>query len=226
MTHRPCSFRRRLLIAGSLLPVAVAVAGPACEVTPWQTKGPFFPESVAGESDQDLTRVAGRATRADGKVIVVHGRVLDGDCRPIAGAMIDLWQANALGRYAHSADRNPAPLDPNFQGSARFATDAEGRYRVRTIKPGAYALEYLDGAPRETAGFRTPHLHFRVMKRGYQELATQMYFPGEALNEADRVLARAAAGQRERLIPAACAQARDDPDEAPRFEFDLTLESS
>jgi protocatechuate 3,4-dioxygenase, beta subunit len=226
MSHRPSLFRRRLLLAGSLLPVVAVAADPACRVTPWQTKGPFFPESEAGEHDFDLTRREGREARAEGEVIVVHGRVLDAQCRPIAGAVIDLWQANRHGRYAHSADANPAPLDPNFQGSARLPTDADGRYRFRTIKPGAYALEYLAGTPREAAGFRTPHLHFRVMKRGYQELATQMYFPGEALNDADRVLARVPDDQRARLIPAAGAPAGDDPDSAPRFEFDLMLEAS
>jgi protocatechuate 3,4-dioxygenase, beta subunit len=220
MTQRSFVLRRQLLLAGSLLPVAV-LAAPACEVTAWQTKGPFFPEAGEGERDVDLTRVGNQ--RAQGEFIIVQGRVRDGACQPLAGVSIDIWQANRLGRYAHSADRNPAALDPGFQGAARATTDDEGRFRIRTIKPGAYALEYLAEGPREGSAYRAPHVHFRVLHPGYAELATQMYFAGEPLNDEDRVLARVAADERHRLISKPSAPERGDPDSAAVYQFDLTL---
>ncbi len=216
--------RRRWLIAGATLPLALPTfAATQCDATPKQTKGPFYPESWDVERDVDLTRLEGHAERADGEVIVVHGRVLGPDCAPLAGAIVDLWQANRQGRYAHSADPNPAPLDPHFQGAGRVVTGEDGGYRFRTIKPGAYALAYLEGRPREDAGFRPPHLHFRVMKRGYAELATQMYFAGDPHQEGDVVMSRLTPGQRTSVTINPAPAEADDPDAAPRFEFDLSL---
>lgn len=216
--------RRRWLIAGAALPFALpALAASECAVTPAQTKGPFYPESWDADRDVDLTRLEGHAERADGEVIVVHGRVLGPDCAPLAGAIVDLWQANRQGRYAHSADPNPAPLDPHFQGAGRVVTGEDGRYRFRTIKPGAYALAYLEGRPREDAGFRPPHLHFRVMKRGFGELATQMYFAGDAHQDGDVVMSRLSGTQRASVIITAAPAEADDPDAAPQFAFDLHL---
>lgn len=216
--------RRRWLIAGASLPLTLpALAAMQCEVTPKQTKGPFYPESWDADRDVDLTRLEGHAERADGEYIVVQGRVLGPDCQPLAGAIVDLWQANRLGRYAHSADPNPEPLDPHFQGAGRVVTGEDGRYRFRTIKPGAYALAYLEGKPREDAGFRPPHLHFRVMKRGFAELSTQMYFAGDPHQEGDVVMSRLTPGQRASVIVAATAAEAGDPDNAPQFGFDLHL---
>ena len=108
------------------------------------------------------------------------GRVLNVQGDPIKGARVELWQANTHGRYTHPSDKNPAPLDPNFEGFAVQNSDAEGRYRFKTIKPGAY--------PTNTPNWvRPPHLHFEVTGK-VNRLVTQMYFPGEALNDKDLLL--------------------------------------
>lgn len=143
--------------------------------TPPEIEGPFFPVNTASERDADLTRVAGRPSRALGDVIEVRVRVLNRDGAPVPGAALELWQANAAGRYNHPRDTTSAPLDENFQGYALLRTDGAGRIRVTTVKPGPYP------APQ---GQRTPHLHWKV-RAGAKTLTTQMYFPGEALNEVD-----------------------------------------
>jgi protocatechuate 3,4-dioxygenase beta subunit len=155
---------------------------PTCaEPTAEQTSGPYYPTHDRADEDPDLTRVKGRPGRAEGEVIVVQGRVLDEACKPVAGALVELWQANTHGRYDHEKDAgNPRPLDPNFQSWAEMPTDAEGRFRFRTIKPGSYPVG-------EDGWIRPPHIHFRVSRRGYHELVTQMYFDGEALNDADQI---------------------------------------
>ena len=167
--------------------------------TPTQVLGPFYPVVKPVDQDADLTVIGGRATRAAGQVIELAGRVITRRGRPVAGARIEIWQANTHGRYTHPSDRNPAPLDPNFDGYALLTTDAEGRYRFTTIKPGSY--------PEDSGAIRAPHIHFDVLGRT-NRLVTQMYFAGEPLNETDRFLATAGRN-RERLIvpfsPAATA---------------------
>ena len=156
--------------------------GPACaEPTVTQTSGPYYPTHDRPDEDPDLTRVKGRPGRAAGEIIIVQGRVLDEACRPVVAALVEIWQANTHGRYDHEKDAtNPRPLDPNFQSWAEMLTDAEGRFRFTTIKPGSY--------PANDAGWvRPPHIHFRVSRRGYHELVTQMYFTGETLNELDLI---------------------------------------
>ncbi len=180
--------RRRMLgtlaaFGGAVLvsPMRSAFAQDALPVTPSSIMGPFYPIVRPLDADMDLTTLAGKQGRALGQVIHVTGRVLGSDGKPVSGATIELWQANSVGRYAHPSDVNTAPLDPNFQGFARQVTDAEGRYRFKTIKPGAYPIN-----PANPTSVRTPHLHFDVM--GLQNrLLTQMYFPGEALNATDSI---------------------------------------
>jgi protocatechuate 3,4-dioxygenase beta subunit len=226
MSRKAGLSRRELLAMGAALPLGalavpdVAGASGNCGLTSRQTSGPFFPTSDQSDKDVDLTQVTGRDGSAEGEAIRVQGRVLDVDCNPVEGALVDLWQANARGRYSHPADRNPTPLDPNFQGWGQAVTDADGRYSFRTIKPGAYALAFLGGAPDDNVGYRTPHLHFRVSKRGYSELTTQMYFSGESRNETDRVLMRVALAERPRVVIAAQRAAAG---EAPLYVFDLTI---
>lgn len=176
-------------LGGTLL--GATPSDPDC-ATPAQVEGPFFPTRPPLDTDVDLTRIQGRTDRAEGVVIGISGQVLDDDLRPVAGALVDIWQANHHGRYAHEADPNPAPLDPAFQGSGQVRTDAEGRYRFTTILPGAY--------PAEEGWMRPPHVHFKVARRGFHELITQMYFAGEALNDADRLLQAVPEGEREKLI--------------------------
>jgi protocatechuate 3,4-dioxygenase beta subunit len=158
--------------------------------TPMQTMGPFYPISRPLDSDADLTAVQGQAGRAQGKIVHLMGRVLDDKSAPVRGAKIELWQANARGRYAHPADVNPAPLDPNFQGFGVQMTDAEGEYRFKTIKPAAYPIN-----PMNPNAIRTPHIHFDIVGANTR-LVTQMYFPGEPGNEADIIFADLAADER------------------------------
>ncbi|NHA15072.1 protocatechuate 3,4-dioxygenase [Thioalkalivibrio sp. XN279] len=172
---------RRNFLRGSVGAAAVVASAPLlAATTPKQTEGPFYPVHEQRDTDADMTRVEGRAGQAIGEVVEVSGRVLDEDGNPVADALVDVWQANAHGRYAHERDRNPAPLDENFQGWAKLITDAEGRYRFRTIRPGAY--------PVRDDWTRPPHIHFKVARRGYHELTTQMYFAGDPLNDRDLLL--------------------------------------
>ncbi|HKZ77459.1 MAG TPA: hypothetical protein VJ124_03980 [Pyrinomonadaceae bacterium] len=149
------------------------------ELTPEQIMGPFFPIIRPLDHDMDLTVIKGKRGHAQGKLIHLTGRVLNSNGDPVRGAKIEIWQANAHGRYDHPSDINPAPLDPNFQGYALQITDAEGRYRFKTIKPGAYPIN-----PVNPTNVRPPHIHFDVTgTKG--RLVTQMYFPDEPLNEKD-----------------------------------------
>ncbi len=121
--------------------------------------------------------------RAVGQLMHIEGRVLDEAGRPVPGAVVELWQANAGGRYLHPIDQAAAPLDPNFEGHGRVLTDADGRYAFFTIKPGAYAV------PVQETWWRPPHVHFSVFGPScLSRLVTQMYFPGDPLNEIDRIL--------------------------------------
>lgn len=225
MTHHDRLSRRRVLGLGLAFQAAALLApvrslAAACGLTPRQTSGPFFPLWDQLDKDVDLTKLLGHDNPASGTVLRVAGRVLDENCRPVARAIVDLWQADSNGRYSHPADPNPARRDANFQGWGRAVTDAEGRYSFRTIKPAAYPLEFLDGQPDEQAGWRTPHIHFRVEKPGYRELSTQMYFAGEALNEKDIVLADLPREEWPKVIIAGRAGAADQP---PTYAFDITV---
>lgn len=186
--------RRKLLQQLAALG-AISLASPwrsalaALTPTPAQTSGPFYPTELPLDADADLTLVKGAKGRASGQVIHVVGRVLDRDGKPIRGATIELWQANAAGRYDHPRDINPAPLDPNFQGYARLTTDDDGRYRFKTIKPGAYPMN-----PVNPNAVRPPHIHFDIANKR-DHLVTQMYFPGEKLNVGDGIFNGMGAGK-------------------------------
>ncbi|MDA8296127.1 MAG: protocatechuate 3,4-dioxygenase subunit beta [Actinomycetota bacterium] len=136
--------------------------------------GPLLGEGRVGPLDHDLTRQ--HPGEPIGERIVVEGRLSDGDGRPIAGQLIELWQANAAGRYAHHVDDHRAPLDPNFSGTGRCVTGPDGRYRFVTIRPGEYPWGNHHNA------WRPAHLHFSVFGRAFVDrLVTQMYFPGDPL---------------------------------------------
>jgi protocatechuate 3,4-dioxygenase beta subunit len=137
-------------------------------------RAPVFGEDAVAPGDADLT--AQGAGDPLGERIVVTGRVLDEDGRPIRGALLEVWQANAAGRYVHEGDQHPAPLDPNFTGAGRTLTDDDGRYRFVTVKPGAYPWRNHPNA------WRPAHIHFSLFGRAFtQRLVTQMYFPGDPL---------------------------------------------
>ncbi len=145
-------------------------------VTPEVGMGPFYPMLKPLDKDADLTSVKGQKGVAAGAIVHVAGRVLDTKGNSVKNAKIEIWQANSYGRYSHQSDPNTAQLDPNFQGYAVLKTDNEGRYRFKTIKPGAY--------PISPTAQRPPHIHFDVEGKA-NRLVSQMFFPDEPLNEKD-----------------------------------------
>ena len=173
--------RRALSIAvGSMaLSAPLAFAQTRLRPTPEQQLGPFYPVVKPFDQDADLTITAGRSGRPEGQVIHVMGRVLDVRGEPVAGAHIEIWQANRHGRYTHGSDRNTQPLDPNFEGFGLQTTDAQGRYHFKTIKPGGY--------PATPDWMRPAHIHFEVSD-ARNKLVTQMYFDGDPFNDKDRYL--------------------------------------
>jgi protocatechuate 3,4-dioxygenase, beta subunit len=139
-----------------------------------EVTGPVYGHGDIAETDNDLTRQ--HADEPRGERIIVSGRVLDSNARPVARTLVEIWQANSAGRYAHGNDQHPAPLDPNFTGAGRTLTDENGVYRFVTVKPGAYPWFNHYNA------WRPAHIHFSVFGRAFiSRLVTQMYFPGDPL---------------------------------------------
>lgn len=181
--------RASLIGAGRLLTLAAmgitlprhAIARDQLPMTPPMDLGPFYPMQRPLDDDADLTRLKGHKARAKGEVIEVSGGVLTADGTAQPGAVLEVWQANALGRYAHPSDTSDAPLDPDFQGYARIVADAQGVFRFLTIKPSFYTAGNL--------GFkRAAHIHLDVQSKR-QRLVTQLYFPAELdLLRQDKVL--------------------------------------
>jgi protocatechuate 3,4-dioxygenase beta subunit len=177
--------------------------------------GPLLGESRVLPGDADLTRQ--HDGEPLGERIIVHGRVRDADGRPIPDTLLEVWQANAAGRYAHQADRHPAPLDPNFTGVGRCLTDADGRYELVTIKPGAYPWRNHDNA------WRSSHIHFSLFGRSFtQRLITQMYFPGDQLFDQDPIYNAVPEVARPRLI-SSFDLSRTVPEWALAYRFDIVL---
>jgi protocatechuate 3,4-dioxygenase beta subunit len=145
-----------------------------------EVTGPVLGQERVTAADADLTTQ--HAGEPLGQRVIVTGRVLDSDGRAVPDTLIEVWQANAAGRYHHPVDNHPAPLDPNFSGAGRCMTDSEGRYRFVTIKPGAYPWGNHHNA------WRPAHIHFSLLGRAFtQRLVTQMYFPGDPLFTQDPV---------------------------------------
>lgn len=153
---------------GVLAPLRTATAQQAAllDATPRDAEGPFYPTRTPPEADRDLTRIAGRASPAQGTPLELSGRVLGVEGRPLAGARVELWQCDARGRY-HHVDGDPGARDENFQGYGVVTTDDQGRYAFRTIRPVPY-------------GGRPPHLHFKLVHARAQPLTTQLYPRGES----------------------------------------------
>src|SRR6202165_5380629 len=176
--------RREILRMSAILGVTSVVstkfafAQAALQRTPGQILGPFYPVKPF-DQNADLTKVPGRPGRAEGEILNVMGRVLNLKGEPLRSAKVEVWQAKAHGRYTHPRDTNPAPLDPNFEGSAVLTTDSEGRYRFKTIKPAAY--------PAGPDRMRPAHIHFQVSGR-QDKIVTQMYFEDDPYNTADPFL--------------------------------------
>jgi len=200
-----------VLTASAVVPSRVATAQAGLNRTPGQILGPFYPLTPL-PATSDLTRLPGRPGRAEGQVLNVMGRVLNLAGQPVRDATVEVWQANAHGRYTHPSDPNTAPLDPNFDGAATLKTDAEGRYRFKTIKPVAY--------PAGPNMMRPAHIHFQVTGR-QDRLVTQMYFVGDPYNAADPFLN--SAGRKELLImPLLEPTAEFEPD-SKLVRFDIVV---
>jgi protocatechuate 3,4-dioxygenase, beta subunit len=178
--------------------------------------GPVLGAGRIGKDDNDLT--AQHESEPQGQRILVHGQVLDSDGRAVPHTLVEVWQANAAGRYRHVVDNLPAPLDPNFTGVGRTMTDSEGRYEFLTIKPGAYPWRNHDNA------WRPAHIHFSLFGQAFtQRLVTQMYFPDDPLFDRDPIFNSVPdPAARQRMI-AAFDWSATKPEWALGFRFDIVL---
>src|SRR5712691_5354118 len=187
---------RVALISGPALAAPRLALAEQCRATPHQDEGPFYlngyDRTRSVPHNNDLTVVPGATGLPEGEIVHVTGRVTDEECRPVKGAVVEIWQANAKGRYVHVADPNPAPLDPNFLGFGEAITDENGMYSFKTIKPGAY--------PIPGGGVRTPQVHFKVHGGMFHMMLTQMYFAGEEHNRNDFLLREIPKNEQKRLI--------------------------
>ena len=178
--------------------------------------GPMFGDRALVLDEHDLTRQ--HHGEPLGERIIVQGRVLDGDGRPVRRTMVELWQANAAGRYAVPGDRHPAPLDPNFTGAGRCLTDDDGGYRFVTVKPGAYPWRNHENA------WRPAHLHFSLFGPSFStRLVTQMYFPGDPLFAQDPIMnAVRDPAARQRMV-SGFDLSITEPEWALGYRFDIVL---
>jgi protocatechuate 3,4-dioxygenase beta subunit len=180
--------------------------------------GPLFGHETVQEVESDLTRNAGSGGEAMGERIIVVGRVLDENERPVPNTLIEIWQANAAGRYQHEVDQHNAPLDPNFIGAGRCRTNEKGEYRFVTIKPGAYPWLNHPNA------WRPAHIHLSLFGPSFvTRLVTQFYFPGDPLIPLDPILNSVPSKSgRQRLI-ASYAHDVTEPEWALGYRFDIVM---
>ncbi len=178
--------------------------------------GPVFGHDAAQPGDEDLTRQ--HQGEPNGERIIVHGRVLDEDARPVPHTLVEIWQANACGRYVHVVDQHPAPLDPNFTGAGRTVTDQDGTYKFITVRPGAYPWGNHHNA------WRPSHIHFSLFGHAFvSRLVTQMYFPGDPLFPFDPIFNSVTdEAARNRMVSAFDLDATI-PGWAIAFRFDIVL---
>ena len=207
---------RRTMLAASMALAGAALAGAAqvfaqaaARPTSEDALGPFFPLTLPADTDFDMTMIQGNKARAAGQLLYLSGRVLNTKGEPVSGAVLEVWQANAVGRYAHPGDDSKAPLDSNFQGYARIVTGADGGYRLKTINPGPY-------------GGRTRHIHFDI-KGTKSRVISQMYFEGEAKNESDGLFKRQSESARKTLLAKPIAPTSDQEKDALVMNWDVVL---
>ena len=178
--------------------------------------GPLFGHESVLANDADLTRQHGGEPL--GERIIVGGRVVDEDDRPVADTLIEIWQANSAGRYLHVVDQHPAPLDPNFSGAGRCVTDADGRYGFTTIRPGAYPWRNHPNA------WRPAHIHLSLFGPSFlTRLVTQMYFPGDPLFPFDPIFNAVPDEKARARLVAAFDLSATRPEWALGFRFDIVL---
>lgn len=179
-------------------------------------RAPVYGYGVVTAEDADLTRQ--HAGEPHGERIVVAGRLTDEDGKPIPNALIEIWQSNAAGRYAHKSDQHNAPLDPNFTGNGRVLTDAHGNYRFVSIKPGSYPWRNHANA------WRPAHIHFSLFGLGYlSRLVTQMYFPGDPLLSLDPIFNSVPSEKSRRAMVSRFDLELTEPEWALGYRFDIVL---
>jgi len=184
-----------------------------------EMSGPIFSASGVEPRICDLTRQSSGAPI--GERIVVSGKILDEDARPVRHTLIEIWQANAAGRYLHKQDQHDAPLDPHFTGCGHTLTDNEGRYRFVTVRPGAYPWRNHANA------WRPAHIHFSVFGPAFAaRLVTQMYFPGDALQAYDPIFNSIADEAARTRLVAGFDWDSTIPETALGFRFDIVLRGS
>ncbi len=177
--------------------------------------GPVFGHERVRPQDADLTKQ--HAGEPLGERIIVTGRVMDEDGHPVRNTLVEIWQANAAGRYQHKRDQHDAPLDPNFTGTGRMMTDDQGNYRFTTIRPGAYPWRNHPNA------WRPAHIHFSLFGNAFAtRLVTQMYFPGDPLLPFDPIYNAVPEGARERMISSFELDVTE-PEHALGFRFNIVL---
>lgn len=180
--------------------------------------GPLYGHGTVGPLDHDLTKNAVKNGEPLGERIIVTGRVLDEAGRPVPDALIEIWQANAAGRYVHKLDQHNAPLDPNFLGSGRCVTQIDGGYRFLTIRPGAYPWGNHYNA------WRPPHIHFSLLGPSLlTRLVTQMYFPGDPLLPLDPIYNSTADEKARQRLIAMFSIDITEPEWALGYVFDIVL---
>jgi protocatechuate 3,4-dioxygenase beta subunit len=181
-----------------------------------EVTGPVYGHEDVGELDHDLTRQ--HEDEPLGERIIVHGRVLDGDGKPVRNSLVEIWQANSAGRYLHQVDRHPAPLDANFTGAGRCLTDDDGNYRFITVKPGAYPWKNHPNA------WRAAHIHFSLFGHAFAtRLVTQMYFPGDPLFFQDPIFHSVRDPKDQERMISAFDLDNTVPEWALAYRFDIVL---
>lgn len=199
---------------------STALRGPTRPLVPIRgisLAAPVYGHDRVSAGDADLTANGRKDGEPQGERIIVTGRVLDDAGRPLANTLVEIWQANAAGRYIHVVDQHPAPIDPNFFGGGRCLTDDQGRYRFVTIKPGAYPWGNHANA------WRPNHIHFSLFGHQFgQRLVTQMYFPGDPLLALDPIYLGVPAKSRERMVAQFSIDATEE-NYALGYVFDIVL---
>ncbi|MEO6360823.1 MAG: protocatechuate 3,4-dioxygenase [Sphingomicrobium sp.] len=194
------------LATGLILPSG-AKALQGRPLTAESAMGPFYPLTKPADSDADMVWLKGHSQKASGQVIEVSGRILDVKGNPIPNALVEIWQANAVGRYDHPSDPAIAPLDPHFQSFAELRSDASGAWRITTVKPGGYD---------SPIGHRPPHIHFDIRGRTHRNIA-QLYFPEDAAGNVKDVLYKALGAE------AATSVAVRDASDPHKYQWDIIL---